>query len=234
MKRAYRHADCRPSDGSWAVELDGRPVRTPAGGRLALPTRPLAAAVCDEWNAQGDRIDARSMPLTRISNAALDLVSARRAEVIEQVVQFAETDLLCYRATEPEALVARQQALWQPPLDWLLLHYDAPLQVTTGISHVPQPAQTVSVLRRELSGMDDFGLAAMSNLATILGSIVLALAVRDRVMTVEAAWTASILDEAFQAELWGDDDEAVARRAGRRAELDLAARMLHLLEGTDG
>jgi chaperone required for assembly of F1-ATPase len=234
MKRFYREAASRVSDGRWAIELDGRPVRTPAGGTLAVPTPALAQAICDEWNAQGDRVDTQTMPLTRISNAAIDLVPSQREAVIGQMVQFGETDLLCYRAAEPEGLAARQQAKWQPPLDWLLRHYDAPLRVTTGIGHVAQPEQSLAVLRATLAGMNDFQLAAMSNLVTLLGSIVLALAIRDRAMQPDEAWDASIVDEMYQAELWGDDPEAAERRAARKAELDVAAAMLRMLERRDG
>ena len=233
MKRFYRQADCRLADGRWLIELDGRPVRTPAGGSLGVPTRALAAAVCAEWNAQGEKVDARSMPLTRISNAAIDLVPTRREQVIDQVVRFAETDLLCYRATEPEGLVERQQAQWQPPLDWLMLHYDAPLRVTRDIGHVPQPGTSLAAVRSSVAWMSDFQLAAMSNLATVLGSIVLALAVRDRAIDLETAWQASIVDEMFQAERWGEDAEAAGSRAGRRAELEVAATMLNLLDQPD-
>lgn len=234
MKRFYREAGCRQAADRWLIELDGRSVRTPAGGSLAVPTRALADAVCGEWNTQGEKVDTRAMPLTRISNAAIDLVPARRGEVIEQIVQFGETDLLCYRAPEPEALAARQHALWQPPLDWLLRQYDAPLRVTHAIGHQAQPEQSLAALRATLAIMGDFQLAAMSNLTTVLGSIVLALSVRDRAMSPEAAWEASIVDEMFQAGIWGDDDEAAARRAMRRAELDIATRLLLLLEPNDG
>ena len=234
MKRLYREAGCRQLEGAWAIELDGRAVRTPAGGTLRVPTAALALAICGEWNRQGEKVDTAAMPLTRISNAAIDLVPARREQVIDQIVRFGETDLLCYRATEPAGLVARQQAAWQPPLDWLMRQYDAPLKVAHDIGHVPQPEASLAALRAAIAGMSDFQLAAMSNLATVLGSIVLALAVRDRALATEAAWEASIVDEMFQAGQWGDDAEAIDRRAVRKAEFEVAVAMLTLLDRPDG
>lgn len=234
MKRFYKQAASRPEAEKWIVELDGKPVRTPGGEQLHAPAAALADAICSEWNAQGEKVEARSMPLTRISNAAIDLVPVRRPDVVEEILRFGETDLLCYRATDPESLVARQHAEWQPVLDWLLRHHDVPLHVTAGIGHVEQPAQSLAVLRADLETMSDFQLAAMNNLVAILGSIVLALAVRDKAIDHDAAWQASILDELYQAEHWGDDDQAAARRAANQAEFALAARMLALLETDDG
>lgn len=234
MKRFYEKAAARAmEDGTWAVELDGRPVRTPAGVTLCTPTRSLADAVCAEWNAQSEKVDTLVMPMTRMVNAAIDLVPAQRNNVIDEIVRFGETDLLCYRAPEPEALVKRQLATWQPVLDWLLLHYDAPLHVTDGIAHVAQPEQSLAIVRATLAEMSDFELAAMSNLAAVLGSIVLALAVRDGAISNEEAWAASILDEMFQAEQWGEDAEATERRAKRRADFDAATQMLNFSSSTD-
>ncbi|MEZ5667010.1 MAG: ATP12 family protein [Alphaproteobacteria bacterium] len=233
MKRFFKQAGCRRTEAGWAVELDGRPVRTPGRRALCLPRQALAEALCAEWNAQGEKIDMRAMPLNRIANAAIDLVPDRRDEVIDQIVRYGATDLLCYRTAEQPELAARQQATWQPVLDWLMRQHDAPLAVTDAVTPVGQPEASLAAIRAALRPRDDFALAAISNLTAVLGSVALALAVVDRAVTSDAAWAASILDETHQARLWGEDAEAAGARAARRADFDVAVRMLALLAAAD-
>lgn len=233
MKRFFEKADARQGEDGWSIVLDGRAVRTPAGGTLRAPTRPLAEAIAGEWNAQGERIDANTMPLTRLCNAAIDLVRSRRAEVVDEIVRFGETDLLCYRAEEPAALAERQHALWQPVLDWLMLQHDAPLTVTHGVAPVPQPEPSLAAMRAALRPLCDFRLTAMGTATPALGSIVLALAVLEGAVAPDTAWEASIVDETFQAARWGEDAEAARLRETRRADFAAAVRMLTLLDAAD-
>jgi chaperone required for assembly of F1-ATPase len=225
MKRFYK--DVTVADG--AILLDGRPVKTPAREPLRLPTEALAEAVAGEWRTQGDSIDPRTMPMTGLSNAAIDRVAPNPAAFAAPLAAYAGTDLLCYRADGPEPLVSRQAQAWDPLLAWAQSRYDVSFTVTTGIIHAPQPPATVQRLSDALAARDPFRLAAMSPLATIGGSLVVALALGEGAIHPEAAFDATHLDELWQAELWGEDALALQAREARRADFLAAARFLTFL-----
>jgi len=224
MKRFYKEVGI--ADG--AIQLDGRPVRTPARALLALPTAALADSVAAEWQAQGDSIDPRTMPLTGLSNAAIDRVAPDKAAFARPLAAYAETDLLSYRATDPPELVARQAEAWDPLLDWASRRYDVHFTVTGGIVHVAQPPATVARLGDALGTLDVFSLAAMSPLVTISGSLVAALAVLEGEIDAETAFAVTHLDELWQAEQWGEDILATQAREARRADFLAAARFAAL------
>lgn len=228
-KRAYRRVAVVPVEGGFGIVLDGQPVATPAKARLVLPNRPLAEAVAAEWEAQGLVIDPLAMPLTRIAGSAIDLVGPGRAEVISRTAAYAATDLLCYRADGPPELAARQRVAWQPVLDWATLRYGAPLSVTAGVIAVAQPAAALEAFHRVVAGYDDMRLTAVAAATAACGSLLLALALAEGRIDAEAASALSQLDEAYQSELWGGDEEADRRRQALRADIIAAARFLALL-----
>ena len=226
MKRFYKAATV--GEGN-AILLDGRPVRTPGRAPLALPTASLADAIADEWNAQGETIDPRSMPLTGLANAAIDRIGPARDAFAEGLAAYGESDLLCYRAEGPAPLVARQAELWDPVLRWAQDRYDIAFAVTAGIVHRPQPPETVARLAAAVGARDPFELAGLSPLVTVSGSLVIALALAEGALALDAAWGAAALDELWQTEQWGEDAEAAKALAGRRADFAAAARFLSLL-----
>lgn len=228
-KRLYRRVAVVPLDGGFGVALDGKPVTTPAKAPLVLPTRPLAEAVAAEWAAQGPEFDPLAMPLTRLAGSAIDLVRPGRAEVIASTAAYSSTDLLCYRADGPPELVARQQASWQPVLDWAALRYNAPLRVTAGVIAIDQPPAALEALHLAVAACDDMRLTAVAAATAACGSLVLALALAEGRIDAEAAAALCHLDEAYQSELWGEDEEAARRREAQRAEIATAARFLALL-----
>jgi chaperone required for assembly of F1-ATPase len=209
--------------------LDDRPVRTPARAPLAVPSEGLGTAIAAEWEAQGDKIDARSMPLTGLANAAIDRVAPDPESFARGLAAYGESDLICYRAEEPRALVERQAQTWDPLMAWARRRFDVDFEIVTGVIHRRQPSATVERLRHAVAARSAFELAALSPLVTISGSLVIALALAERVIEIDAGWAAATLDEAFQAERWGEDREAAAALAGRRRELDAACRFLSLL-----
>ncbi len=229
MKRFYKEAASVPADGGgYAIALDGRPVRTPARAPLVLPNARLAEAVVREWSDQGEEIDPASMPMTGFSNAAIDRIAPDAATFADGIARYGESDLLCYRADAPPELVSRQTAQWQPLLDWASARFEVGFVVTSGIGHVAQPAATLERLRAAVNAHDPFTLAALSTLVTLSGSLVIGLAAVERAFPIPVLWQAAELDELFQAELWGDDDEALARRAGRHEEFVRAATFAEL------
>lgn len=229
MKRVYRAVAVAPGDGGWQVMLDSRVLHTPAKAPLLLPNRALAAAVAAEWDAQVETIVPATMPLMRLAATAIDRVAPQRERVIEEVAAYAGTDLVCYRAERPAELVARQQAIWQPLVDWATLRYDAPLIVTTGVVPRPQPAGAVAAIHAAVAAFDDFSLTAVHDLTTTCGSVVIALALAESHLEPEAAWQASQLDETYQIEKWGEDAEAGRRRAAIRSDIEASCRFLVLL-----
>lgn len=229
MKRFYKEAAAVPVDGGgYGITLDGRPVRTPARAPLVLPNARLADAVVREWADQGEEIDPATMPTTGFANAAIDRIAPDSTSFADGIACYGESDLLCYRADAPPDLADRQAAQWQPLLDWACMRYGVDFVVTCGIAHVAQPAATLDALRATVTVFDPFTLAALSTLVSLSGSLVIGLAAVERTFPLGALWQAAELDELFQAELWGDDDEALARRALRHEEFVRAATFAEL------
>ncbi|OWK32827.1 ATP12 family chaperone protein [Sphingomonas mucosissima] len=217
-------------DTDGVIRLDGRPVRTPGRAPLALPTPALADAIADEWRAVGDTIDPRAMPLTGLANAAIDRVAPDPQAFAAGLAAYAESDLLCYRAEAPAELVTREEAAWDPLLAWARKRYDIHFETISGVMHQPQPAATIARLADAVASRPPFELVALQPIVTIAGTLVGALALAEKAISADDLWSAAIVDETWQAELWGEDPEAAKARAARRQDFDSAVRFLSLLE----
>ncbi len=228
IKRFWTEARVVDHPDGHTVHLDDRPVRTPAKAPLVVPTRALAEAIAAEWDAQPKIIDPGTMPVTRAANAAIDKVTPQRAEVADLLSAYGGSDLLCYRADTPETLVRRQADGWDPLIDWVADHLAAPLRVGAGVMPIAQDTATLDRLAVRVHALDPFALAAFHDLVMLSGSLVLALAVTDHRLDPETAWQLSRIDEDWQAELWGDDEEATAANAIKRAAFLDAARIYFL------
>ena len=228
-KRFYKAATAEARNGAFAVLLDGRPVRTPKKAFLQVATLPLAKAMAAEWARQETEINPARMPLTRLVNTAIDGVTGRAAEVAAEVVQYAGTDLLCYRAAGPAALVARQAKSWDPIIAWAEKWIGRRLILTEGVVHVTQPPTTLERFAEKLNGRNAFELSALHVMTTLTGSALLALAHAEGLLTVRATWTAAHIDEDYQIEKWGTDFEAEHRRATRWRDMEAAGQLLALL-----
>ena len=229
MKRFWKAADVVERDGGWGVELDGKPLRTPAREPLIVPTRALADAVAVEWNGVEEKIDARRLPLTGLANAAIDRVAPDKQGFADGLARYAEADLACYRAEDPPGLVERQAELWNPLLGWGQRRFDVDFKTTGSIVHVAQPQATIDRLAHAISMLDPFRLAGLSPLVTIGGSLLAALGVLEGAFTPEQAWEAVSVDDRWQLEQWGSDAEAEAALASRRWDFLAAARYLEFL-----
>ena len=224
-KRFYKTASVgETADGLHALLLDGRAARTPGRLKIAVRSEAVAQALAREWREQGETIDPSLMPMTRIVNSALDGVAAGMAETREEIVKYAASDLLCYRADGPASLVERQAAAHDPVLDWARVELGARFTVAVGVVAVAQPEGSIARLRIALDAFDDaLALAALHVMTTLTGSALLALAVARGRLDVEAAWRAAHVDEDFQIERWGEDNEARRRREARWREMRAAA-----------
>ncbi len=229
MKRFYKNASAQAVEGGFAIALDAKTLLTPAKLPLVVPRLALAEAIADEWQAQVDEVRPHTMPLMRLASTAIDLVAKRHAEVVAEIANFAETDLVCYRAEHPAELVARQHAIWQPLADWATLRYDAPLAVTSGIVPVAQKPTTLHALAVAVAAYEPMALTALHAATTASGSLVIALALMEGRLDAEGAFAASQLDESFQIEQWGEDYEAADRRAALKVDIAAAARFVALL-----
>ncbi len=228
-KRFYKTAEAVEADGGHGIALDGKPVRTPASRPLAVSGAALANAVADEWAAQGETIDRETMPLTRLVCTALDLVPERRADIVAETAVYAETDLVCYRTDAPPALARRQTAAWEPLVTWAAERYGARLAVTTSITPLAQAPEALEALREAVATEDDFALAGLSMTTRAFGSLVIALAMRDGRLDARAAADASLIDERYQLERWGEDAELAARCARVARDATDAERLFRLL-----
>jgi chaperone required for assembly of F1-ATPase len=229
-KRFYKEVTTAPEGEGVAVLLDGKPIRTPAKAKLCVPSQALADAIAKEWRLQTERIDPETMRLTKLANSAIDGVKGRESAVLDDLIAFAGSDLLCYRAEGPEGLIAKQTEHWDPVLAWARRQLGVPLNLAQWIVHVPQPQASLDRLRERLGGIEAFGLAALHVMTTLTGSGLLTLAVALKRLTPDQAWAAAHVDEDWQISQWGDDAEAATRRVRRRQEFDSAAKMLRLLE----
>jgi chaperone required for assembly of F1-ATPase len=229
MKRVYTSVDTRQAGDGWGIALDGRPLRTPAKRELIVPNEALAAAIAAEWDAQESDIHPETMPLTRLAATAIDRTAEKRADIVAEIANYAATDLLCYRAERPPALAARQEAVWQPLLDWAAGRYDAGLAVTAGIVPTAQSPASLKAYAAAVAALDHFRLTALQAATAASGSLILALALHEKRLDAEAAFAASQLDETFQIEAWGEDAEAARRRRALAADIAAAARFLDLL-----
>lgn len=230
-RRFWKAASVEAEGGGWQVLLDGRPIRTPGKLPLVMPTRALAQAIAAEWDAQADVIDPNTMPLTRAANSAVEKVTPQFAAVADMLAGYGGTDLLSYRASGPATLAERQAAGWDPLIDWAARALRAPLKITEGVIPVAQDAGALARLRARLDALTPWQLTALHDLVTLPGSLILGLAVLEGRLDADAAHALSRIDETFQAERWGRDDEAEATAAARLDAMRVAARLLDLLSG---
>lgn len=227
LRRFYERASLRPGKGGFELALDDRPARTPGRNPLCSSNRAVMERVADEWARQGEVIDPSAMPLTRLLNTAIDGVSRTMAETRADTAAYADFDLLYYRAEEPEVLADRQRAAFDPVLDWATRTFGAPFRLATGIMPVAQAPEAGVAIRAAIGAFEDpVALAALSVMTSLAGSVLLALAVAHERLTAEEAWRLAHLDEEFQAERWGVDEDASARRKARWREMEAAAIVL--------
>lgn len=226
-KKFYKEATVQATDDGFAIHLDGRPVKTPARNLLLLPTAQAAEIVASEFNAQEKEINPALMPATRLANTAIDGIAADPQAVLEDVLRFASSDMLFYRAGSPEGLVKRQTEQWDPVIDWAASDLGARFVLAEGVMHVEQPREALGAFSVHLSTLaDPIVLAALHTMTSLTGSALLALAVAKQKLAAEEAWTIAHLDEDWTIEHWGSDSEASARRDVRKKEMMAAAEIL--------
>ena len=216
MKRFWDAVSFEATEGGFQIKLDHRSVRTPAKQHLIVPTEKIATRIAAEWDAQVDAVDPASMPWTRTANAAIDKVATQRADVMDHLSGYAGTDLLCYRAEGPDSLVSRQQEKWDPVLSWLEGHFGVSLKTTAGVMPVEQDPADIRRLAGAMDKMSDFQLTGFHDLVGLSGSYAIGLAVVEKAFSTETLWSAAYLDEAWQIEQWGEDEEAEAHTLSKK------------------
>ena len=224
LKRFWTSVTVTAVPGGHTVLLDGRQVKTPGKTLLVVPTEAMANAIAAEWDAQSGPVRPETMHFTRAANSAIEKVAPQFDEVVGLLAAYGETDLMCYRAAGPDDLAARQAAAWDPLLDWAATALRTPLIPTVGIVHVAQPAASITRLHALTAALTPFQIAAFHDLVSLSGSLILAFAVTGGRLTPDLAWTASRIDETWQAEVWGSDDEAVSLAETKRQAFHQAAR----------
>lgn len=230
-KRFWKESSAEPCEGGFTVVLDGRSVKTPAKTPLVVPTLQMAQAIAAEWDAQEGEVDPNTMPVTRSANAALDKVATQHAEVAGLIADYGGTDLLCYRADAPQALIARQAELWDPVLEWAAEALGARLAVASGVMHVAQDPQVLEALKARVVGMTPFQLAAFHDLVGLSGSLLLGFAAVADLHPIDEIWALSRVDETWQAEQWGGDEEAAEHAEIKRQAFLHAKRFFDLCQG---
>jgi chaperone required for assembly of F1-ATPase len=232
VKRFWDKASVEWTDNAHAILLDGKPMRLPSGTPLRIDPPRLAHAIAAEWQhaggAKGGEMSFNDTPLTRLAGTALERIAPDPSPTIDAIARYGESDLLCYRAATPSNLVERQHLQWQPWLDWAARTHDAPLRTGTGVAYLKQHHDSIDALRRAVAALDVHALAALGIAVPALGSLVLGLALAAEELDAQTAHVLGALDELFQAEQWGEDQEAATRRAAVFADIDLAARYIAL------
>lgn len=223
LKRFWNAATVEQTDDGFAVLLDGRSVKTPAKAGLIVPSKALAEKIASEWDAQEGDVNPEIMPFTRAANAALDKVTHQFVEVADLIAAYGENDLLCYRAAIPQELVDRQAAAWDPILDWANDVYGVRLATGQGVMHIAQPPSAIERLTQEVHALSPFQLTAFHDLVSLTGSLVLGFAIVNNRLGADAAWDVSRIDEIWQAEHWGQDEEALDLAETKRQALLSAA-----------
>jgi chaperone required for assembly of F1-ATPase len=229
MKRFYKTVSVAPADDGYVVKLDGRVIKTPLKEPLTLPTKALANKVAAEWDHQGEEVDPKSMPFTQLSNGAQDLLGQHRDQVVETLVGFIDADLICYRARNPDDLVARQTEHWQPLVDWFADEFGVALNCTNGFTLIAQDQRLAPILRRHIQSYNNFQISALHELATISKSISIALAVTTGRLSFEQAWAVARVDEDFQISRWGEDEEAAENARMLHQSFEEAALLWHMV-----
>ncbi len=228
-KRFYKNASVAEAEGDgFAVQLDGRSIKTPGRKPLVLPTRTLAEAIAEEWAAQGETIVPATLPLTRLANSAIDGVAGREGEVANDILNYAASDLVCYRAAHPAGLIAAQARAWDPIIEWIAEKYNVPFHTTVGIAHVSQPTASLEAMRAVIEPLGPFKLAALHVMTSLTGSALIAVALAGGYLDTAGAWAAAQVDEDWQASHWGEDFEAAQRQKNRLAEFESASRFFTL------
>ena len=230
-KRFFKEARAVERDGAFVLELDGKTARTPAKNLLFAPNSSVGDALAAEWNALGDTIDPARMPLTGLLNVAIDRVAENGDIVAADIASYAGSDLVCYRAGEPEGLVAAQAARWNPVLDWARDMLGARFALSEGIRYVEQPEASVAAIRAAIGNVErPFGLAALATVTALTGSVLIALMLVHGKLPPDAAWNAGHVDEDWNIHQWRENTEAMQRRAARRLEFDAAASVLAAIQ----
>jgi chaperone required for assembly of F1-ATPase len=224
-KKFWKDTSVSKTEAGFAVLLDGRGLKTPAKTQVVVPSQAIADALAAEWDADVEEIDPVAMPVTRWANAALDKVALQHAEVADMLADYGGTDLLCYRADSPEALTARQAALWDPILDWAAEALEARLTPTQGVMFQAQDEVALKRLRASVHALDNFELSAFHDLVALSGSLILAFAAIKELKPVEELWSLSRVDELWQEEQWGRDEAAHALTETKKAAFEQA--MVH-------
>ncbi|MEL7465288.1 MAG: ATP12 family protein [Pseudomonadota bacterium] len=228
MKRFYKEVQVIEAQGGWSVALDGKPIRTPAKTPFVAQTAAMAEAAAEEWRAQEAEVKPAEMPVTKAVNSAIDRTAVEYEGVVEMVAGYGGSDLLCYRADGPEGLIARQAEAWDPLLLWAAKAHGARLLTTTGVMHALQPEDGQRALRAAVAAHDPFELTGLYDLVALSGSLVIGLAVSSGRLSPEEGWTISRIDETWQEEFWGVDEEAAKVAARKAGEFAAAARFVEL------
>ncbi|MDA9008644.1 ATPase [Alphaproteobacteria bacterium] len=229
MKKFYKSAESKPVEGGYGVFLDGRPLRTNAKKPLVLPTDALAAAIAEEWRVQDEKIKPQTMPIMTLASTAIDLIAEDRDGKVAEISKYGETDLICYYADAPKDLVKTQRSTWEPLHAWSNDELNAPLISTDSIIAVPQADASLVNLKNRVDAMSHWQIAVMQELVSITGSLVIALALDAQHLSPEQAIEASQLEENFQAENWGEDEEEAEVRGQKSQDLHSAVNFLRLL-----
>jgi len=230
IKKFYKKATVVGKKAPFNVALDGRKIKTPLKSVLEIPTKALAKAIAGEWNEQSDFIEITQMYLTKYANIALDQVGLRKEETVDEITAYASSDLVCYRADTPQGLVDRQSLSWDPVLEWAENSHNLNFICVAGIIYTSQPVSSLGLFHDLLSSRDNHSLTVVHNITTLIGSALLALSVVEGEISSDECWSAAHIDEDWNIEQWGTDEDASARREQRRAEFDGLLTFYNLLK----
>ncbi len=217
------------ADGNFMIKVDGQVFKTP-NGETVVGNGMLIKALAEELKTQKTELNFHDMPLTRYVFTAFDRVRGRRDSVINEIVRYVETDLLCYRVSSPQELVKKQDKLWQPLVDWSKDKYGIGLITSVGTLSILQDPATLKKVHQIIKLMNNFRLTGMYKAVALSGSAIVGLAILEGTLTVEKAWKIANLEESWQLERWGHDTELLERLTISKKEFADLGHFLSLIK----
>ena len=230
MKKFWKKVSIKKiSFNSFQIMLDERILQTPLKRELILPNLNLAQEIAKEWDQDSINIKTESMIFYGLISTSLDKIIDNRNVYIDDILDYIDTDLICYRADNPKELVELQKSKWDPIILLVEKYIGTKVQVFIGVSPNKQHYTVHDGINNLIDQFDIFEISALHRITNITGSIFLSLCVLRKDISKNEVFELSFLDELWQEENWGFDKENSQKRKEISIELNKSIFLLDCL-----